>query len=164
MLRNIETDIIAARYQYNDGQIELPVKVKVHESLYVPLAKWSMLMTGNYRCVQKDGMIAIRDAVHTDIDKSKHIYDWTANLCIKLGADSSDMVPFNKYANAAQGLSQPSSAAKALERGVAAIERVDRLVKLLAEQKGMEHSEVGEIVQTVEWYLDKNQPAIASSA
>jgi len=164
MLRNIEADIIAARHPHNDDQVELPVKVKVHESLYVPLAKWSMLMTGNYRCVHKDGMIAIRDAVHTDIDKSTEIYEWTAKLCIELGADSTDMVPFDKYANAAKGLSQPSSAAKALDRGVTAIERVDRLVNLLAEQKGMEHPEVSTIVQTVDWYLDKNQPALASNA
>ncbi|MEM7259773.1 MAG: hypothetical protein AAF404_20555 [Pseudomonadota bacterium] len=156
MLRDIEADIIAARVQHNGEDTELPVKVKVHDSLYVPLAKWSMLMTGNYRCVQKDGMIAIRDAVHTDLDTSREIYDWTATVCQELGADIKDLVPFDKYANAAKGLSQPSSAAKALDRGVAAIERVDKLVHLLADQKRMKNPMVEEIVANVQWYLDKN--------
>jgi len=160
MLRTMEADIIAIRHNqghsHGDTETELPVKVKVHDSLYVPLAKWSMLMTGNYRCVQKDGMIAIRDAVHSDIDNSKEIYQWTADLCIALGADADDLVPFEKYANAAKGLSQPSSAAKALDRGVAAIERVDKLVKLLADQKAMKNPVVDDIVDTVQWYLDEN--------
>ena len=161
MLRTIEADIIASRHPHETGDIELPVKLKVHESLYVPLAKWSMLMTGNYRCVARDGMIAIRDAVHTDLEKSREIYEWTASLCVKLGADPADLVPFEKYANAAKGLSQPSSAAKALDRGVAAIERVDWIVKLLADQHNMSNTCVDEIVGNVQWYLYKNKELAA---
>ena len=157
MLRAIEADIIAVRHYIDGEEIELPVKLKVHDSLYVPLAKWSMLMTGNYRCVKRDGMVAIRDAVHNDELLSKTIYEWTAEVCIALGADSSDLVPFDKYANAAKGLSQPSSAAKALARGVPAIERVDRLVMLIAKQKGFCSPVVDEIVGNVQWYLDNNQ-------
>ena len=156
MLRRIESDILAIRYPHETGEIELPVKIKTHDSLYVPLAKWSMLMTGNYRCVQKGGMIAIRDAVHTNPEQSKAIYEWTGELCQRLGANPEDLVPFEKYANAAKGLSQPSSAAKALDRGSDAIERVDRLIKLLADQKGCSNPEVDEIVSTVQWYLDRN--------
>jgi len=163
MLRDIESDIINSRYQHNGAEVELPVKVKVHDSLYVPLAKWSMLMTGNYRCVQKNGMVAISEAVHANVDESLEIYEWTRALCIELGAESGDLVPFEKYAKAAQGLSQPSSAAKALDRGVTAIERVDRLVKLLADQKGLNHPKVDEIVDTVDWYLDRNSPSTASA-
>src|SRR4029077_15516361 len=55
MLRQMQADIEAIRYDHGDGsQIELPVKLKVHDSIFVPLAKWAMLLTGNYRCVQKD--------------------------------------------------------------------------------------------------------------
>lgn len=159
MLRAMEADILAARHRIGDeGEtIELPVKLKVHDSLYVPLAKWSMLMTGNYRCVKRDGMIAIRDAVHSNVSQSKEVYEWTAKVCIALGADESDLVPFEKYANAAKGLSQPSSAAKALARGAKAIERVDRLVQLIGEQKRLSMPLVDEIVCNVQWYLDKNQ-------
>jgi hypothetical protein len=158
MLRMMEEDIIDVRFPRAPGEAdtELPVKVKVHDSLYVPLAKWSMLMTGNYRCVQKDGMIAICDAVHGDSEESQRIYEWTATVCQELGADRNDLVPFEKYANAAKGLSQPSSAAKALAHGAPAIERVDKLVKLLADQKRMRNPVVDEIVSNVEWYLNKN--------
>lgn len=157
MLRTLEADIMAVRHQHGDTEIELPVKLKVHDSLYVPLAKWSMLMTGNYRCVRRDGMIAIRDAVHSDEEQSKSIYEWTASVCFALGADPSDLVPYEKYANAAKGLSQPSSAAKALARGVPAIERVDKLIKLVAEQKNLSDPAVDKIVGNVQWYLDNNQ-------
>src|SRR6185295_2146569 len=47
ILKRLEADVEAARY---DG-IELPVKLKVHDSVFVPLAKWAMLVAGNYRCV-----------------------------------------------------------------------------------------------------------------
>lgn len=157
MLRTMEADIMAVRHTVDGSEIELPVKLKVHDSLYVPLAKWSMLMTGNYRCVQRDGMVPICDAVHKDPEQSRAIYEWTASVCVSLGADPSDLVPFEKYANAAKGLSQPSSAAKALARGVPAIERVDKLVQLIAAQKDMNTPVVDEIVANVEWYLNNNQ-------
>src|SRR6266853_846318 len=48
ILRQLESDIEASRF---DG-IELPVKLKVHDSIFVPLAKWAMLLAGNYRLVQ----------------------------------------------------------------------------------------------------------------
>lgn len=156
ILRDIAADSASSRFLHEDNEIKLPVKIAVFDSLYVPLAKWSMLLTGNYRCVQKDGMIAIRDAVHTDIEQSKEIYEWTTRLCLELGADARDLVVFDKYAAAAKGLSQPSSAAKALARGSTAIERVDKLVKLLAESKGINSPLVDQIVGNVQWYLDKN--------
>ena len=56
ILRQLEKDIEAVRFDTGDGKIELPVKLKVHDSIFVPLAKWAMLLAGNYRCVTKDGM------------------------------------------------------------------------------------------------------------
>ena len=55
MLRDLQADIEAARFDAGGEKIELPVKLKVHDSVFVPLAKWPMLITGNYRCVTKDG-------------------------------------------------------------------------------------------------------------
>src|SRR5262249_11936868 len=43
MLRNLEAAIEEARFDTGDGSIEIPVKLKVHESMFVPLAKWPML-------------------------------------------------------------------------------------------------------------------------
>ena len=65
MLRAMAADIEAIRYDCDGAKIELPVKLKVHDSIFVPLAKWAMLLTGNYRCVQKDAARSIKDAVHT---------------------------------------------------------------------------------------------------
>jgi hypothetical protein len=112
ILRDLEQDIDAIRFDPGDGtKIELPVKLKVHESVFVPLAKWAMLLTGNYRCVQKDAARSIKEAVHTDIAASRAVYDWVRELCVRLGASPDDLVPFEKYASAAQGLVRPSSAA-----------------------------------------------------
>ena len=75
ILRRMQADIEAIRYDAGDGEIELPVKLKVHDSIFVPLAKWSMLLTGNYRCVQPDDMQSIKDAVHGDVELSHSVYD-----------------------------------------------------------------------------------------
>ncbi|MGA6928939.1 MAG: hypothetical protein WBZ35_06300, partial [Pseudolabrys sp.] len=45
ILRQLEKEIDAIRFDPGDGsKIELPVKLRVHDSLFVPLAKWSMLL------------------------------------------------------------------------------------------------------------------------
>jgi hypothetical protein len=161
MLRRMQADIEAIRYDAGDGEIELPVKLKVHDSIFVPLAKWSMLLTGNYRCVQRDGARSIRDAVHSDIEESRRVYNWVRDLCIKLGAAPDDLVPFEKYASAAQGLTRPSSAARALFAGAPNIERVDRLVQSIAAQKGMRLAAVDETVALVDARLAANRKKAA---
>jgi hypothetical protein len=160
ILRDLQTDIEAARYDPGDGsQVELPVKLKVHESVFVPLAKWAMLLTGNYRCVTAQGMRSVQEAVHTNIDKSHEIYDWVRNLCIDLGASPNDLVPFEKYAKAAEVLVRPSSAARALYGGAPAIERVDRLVQLIAKQQGKQNAVIDETVALVDAQLEQNKKA-----
>jgi hypothetical protein len=139
----------------------LPVKLKVHESVFVPLAKWSMLMTGNYRCVQKDAARSIKEAVHTDIEASRGIYDWVRDLCIQLGASPDDLVPFEKYAAAAQGLVRPSSAARALFAGAPNIERVDKLVQSIAAQRRLRNAVLDETVALVDARLEINRKAAA---
>src|SRR5579883_3329437 len=107
ILRNLENDIEAARFDPGDGPLEIPVKLKVHDSVFVPLAKWPMLIAGNYRCIRRDDMISIQEAVHSNMDRSRQIYEWVGELCIRLGAAAADLVPFEKYARAAEGLGQP---------------------------------------------------------
>src|SRR5947207_4373075 len=68
ILRSLEKDIDAVRYDTPEGKIELPVKLRVHDSIFVPLAKWSMLLAGNYRCVTKDGMRTEKEGVQRGID------------------------------------------------------------------------------------------------
>ena len=157
MLAHLQADIEAARYDDGSGPLELPVKLKVHDSVFVPLAKWAMLLPGTYRCVQPDAMRPIKEAVHSDLALSRQIYEWVNALCVKLGANPADLVPFEKYANAAQGLIRPSSAARALAAGAQNIERVDLVVKTLANQQGLHHDEIDKTVALVQSWLEKNR-------
>jgi hypothetical protein len=159
ILRRLEADIEGARLRVDEEEIEIPVKLKVHDSVFVPLAKWPMLIAGNYRCIRPNDMIPIKDAVHGDVDASRNIYEWVAKLCARLGAEAADLVPFEKYAKAAEGLAKPSSAARALFGGAEHIERVDSLVRRIARQLGL-HSEVlHEIVTLVDERLHRNRLA-----
>ena len=157
ILRNLEADIQAVRFDIGDREVELPVKLRVHDSIFVPLAKWSMLIAGNYRCVQKDGMRAIKEAVHTDIAATRLAYEWVVELCVSMGGDESDFVPFEKYANAALSLVNPSSAARALANGAPNIERVDTLVQTIAAQQGMQTDSLDETVELVDGWLETNR-------
>jgi hypothetical protein len=157
ILRRLDQQIEAARFDTPDGRIELPVKLKVHDSVFVPLAKWAMLLAGNYRCVQKDSVRSIKDTVHSDIEASRSVYNWVVDLCKSLGAIEGDLVPFEKYANAAQSLASPSSAARALAAGAPNIERTDRLVQTIAKQKGLRNAVVDETVALVDGWLERNR-------
>jgi hypothetical protein len=161
ILKRLEADIEASRFDTGSGKIELPVKLKVHDSVFVPLAKWSMLLAGNYRCVQKDSVRPIKEAVHSDIEASRSVYNWVVKLCVTLGADEKDLVPFEKYANAALSLLTPSSAARALANGAPNIERTDRLVQTIAAQKGMRSEIVDQTVSLVDGWLEKNRKKAA---
>ena len=159
MLRRLQADVEAVRYDDGKGPVDLPVKLKVHDSVFVPLAKWSMLLAGNYRCVQEKEMRAIRDAVHGDLDLSRSVYDWVNEVCREIGAAERDQVPFEKYANAAQGLTKPSSAARALLAGAKYVERADHLVQSIAGQRGMRSAVVDESVRLVDGWLSGNRSA-----
>jgi hypothetical protein len=162
ILRQLEKDIDAVRFDTPDGQIELPVKLRVHDSLFVPLAKWAMLLAGNYRCVTPDGMRTAQEAVHSDIETSRSVYNFVNDLVVKLGANPNDLVPFEKYAAAAQSLSRPASAARALNNGMPNIERADKLVQLIAKQKGLSHPAIDAQVALVDSRLEQNRKKAAA--
>jgi len=153
ILRELAEGIERSRFE----GMELPVKLKVHDSVFVPLAKWAMLLAGNYRCVQREGMVPIKQAVHGNLEESRSVYEWVVDLCVSLGASRDDMVPFDKYANAALSLGSPSSAARALAAGAPHIERVDRLVQSVAAQRGRHNPVVDEVVERVDAWLVKNR-------
>jgi hypothetical protein len=159
ILRQLERDVDAARYNPGDGEVQLPVKLRVHESIFVPLAKWAMLLTGNYRCVTPQGAIDIKDAVHRDLETSRSVYNWVVEVCEKMGASGDDLVPFEKYAAAAHDLVRPSSAARALFNGAPNIERTDRLVQLIGAQYGMHHPVVDQTVALIDERLAQNRKA-----
>jgi len=157
ILRQLQDEIEAIRYDTPEGKIQLPVKLKVYDSIFVPLAKWAMLLAGNYRCVTKDGMRTAQEAVHSDIATSRSVYNFVFDLCVKLGAKPEDLVPFEKYAEAAQSLTRPASAARALQNGAPFIERADKLVQLIARQKGMSLPAIDAQVALVDARLEANR-------
>src|SRR6478735_10889361 len=157
IMRQFQREIEAIRFDAGDAMIDLPVKLKVHDSIFVPLAKWAMLCTGNYRCVKPDAAVTIKAAVHADLAASQQIYDWVRELCLKLGASPDDLVPFEKYAAAANGLIRPSSAARALFAGAPNIERVDRLVQSIGAQQGMRNAVLDATVALVDARLELNR-------
>src|SRR5947208_2102758 len=156
ILRQLERDVEAARFDTPEGKIELPVKLKVYDSIFVPLAKWAMLLAGNYRCVTEDGMRTAQEAVHSDIETSRSVYNFVLDLCVKLGADPKDLVPFEKYAAAAQSLSLPASSSRAWQNGVPNVERADKLVQLIAKQKGLSHPAIDAQVARVDARRERN--------
>ena len=74
-----------------------------------------------------------------------------------MGAADEDLVPFEKYARAAEYLVNPSSAARAVFAGAKAIERVDYLVRRIARQLGIDSSPIDAIVALVDERVEINR-------
>ena len=157
MLTTLARDIDAVRLE----GLDVPVKLRVHDSLFVPFAKWAMLLTGNYRCVTAAGPVSIREAVHSDLALSREIYDCVVEIALRIGAQPDDLVPFDKYAAAAEKLGNPSSAARALAAGVPLIERVDRLVQIIGRQHGVAHPAIDRTVTLVDAKVERNRVTAA---
>ena len=157
LLAELEAGIDAVEVEGKD----VPVKLRVHDSLFVPFAKWSMLVTGNYRCVTAGEPVSIREAVTGDLDLSREIYGFVDSVVLKLGASPDDLVPFDKYADAAENLGNPSSAARAIAAGADAIERVDRLIRLVGRSLGLRHPALDEVVETIDRRLAENRAEAA---
>ena len=157
LLAELEAGIDAVAVEGED----VPVKLRVHDSLFVPFAKWSMLVTGNYRCVTAGEPVSIREAVTGDLDLSREIYGFVDSVVLKLGASPDDLVPFDKYADAAENLGNPSSAARAIAAGADAIERVDRLIRLVGRSLGLRHPALDEVVETIDRRLAENRAEAA---
>src|SRR6201985_3238355 len=164
IVRQLEKEIDAIRFEAADGKLELPVKLRFYDSVFVPLAKWPMLLAGNYRCITDDGMRTAKEAVHSDPEASRSIYDFVIDVCTRIGASRNDLVPFEKYAAAANDLSRPASAARALSNGALNIERADKLVQLVASQNSMRHPTLALIVGRVDRRLEANRKAKSAAA
>ena len=157
VLTALADSIDAARL---DG-LDVPVKLRVHDSLFVPFAKWAMLLAGNYRCVTAGAPISIRDAVHGDLGLSRAIYAAVEEIVLRIGGRREDLVPFDKYAAAAERLINPSSAARAIFAGAPLAERVDRLVQLIGRQYRIGHPEIDRTVALVDSMIEQNRRCAA---
>lgn len=111
----------------------VPVNFLTRSSIFTPLTKWPMLITGNCRCVREQGVspLPISEVVSRDRDQSQILYTSINNALIKVGVPVSILVPFEKYLIASARLSRPSSIALALESGATDVERIDLMVQAL---------------------------------
>ena len=157
LLEHLAVAIEDYHHPINDHLTPMPVKLRVHASLFVPLAKWAMLLTGNYRCIGEDSVRPIKDAVLTDLDTSRTIYREVVDICLGLGGNREDFVPFEKYAAAADMLANPSSVARAIDSGAPRIERVDKIVQRCATLQNRNTRWIDEIVDRVDRRLERNQ-------
>lgn len=163
MLDELAAGIADYRHRVGEEDVDLPVKLRVHDSLFVPMAKWAMLLAGNYRCVEPDKVVSIHDAVHGDLAASRAIYESVRQICLAIGATEADLVPFDKYANAALALGSPSSVARALAGGATDVERVDLLVQGVARQVGRSSAMIDQVVANVDGWLVRNRPRSAAA-
>jgi len=157
MLEQLSTDIDAFRIDAGGTLCQPRVRLRPNASNFAPLAKWPMLITGNFRCMTSGDPISIGQAVCSNEPESRDIYEWVSQVCMALGAEESALVPFNRYLAAAEGLSLPSSLARGLHAGATAVERVDKLIHSLASRHGMAHQSLDRIVADVSAILKINQ-------
>jgi hypothetical protein len=102
-------------------------------------------------------MRTAQEAVHSNLEESRSVYNFVFDLCVKLGASPTDLVPFEKYAAAAESLTRPASAARALNNGAPNIERADKLVQLIARQMGLRNPIIDATVALVDSRLEANR-------
>ena len=160
LLARIARDGDALRVEQGGALLTPQVRFVAAESRFVPLAKWPMLIAGNCRCpVPGAPPRPIRDAVWDDPEAARRIYDRVLALALALGAPAADLVPFDRYAAAARGLTLPSSFARALHGGAPAVERVDLLIARLAADRGLGDPAFDAIVAATETQLAANGAA-----
>ena len=104
------------------------MKLKVFNSLFVPLAKWSMLLTRNYRCITPHEPQPIRDAVHGDLKLSQAIYEHVVGIARHMGAEAQDQVPLANTPRRRKACSTRLRRRARWPVGAPFIERVDLLV------------------------------------
>lgn len=157
MLEAVASSVDASRV-FRDGREVTPrVRLIASKSLYVPLAKWPMLIAGNCRCVQEGAARSIKEAVWDNVVESQVIYEDVLALCRYLGAPMGDLVPFEKYSLAAKSLSLPSSLARGLHSGATAVERVDMLVAALSVEAGTSIRGLSSITNLIDVMLHANR-------
>ena len=159
LLQSLASDMSHLEVAVGSGSVRPPVALVASSSLFVPLAKWPMLIAGNCRCVLPTGMRTIAEAVLDDIEASAEIYEQVRQLTLRLGAREQDLVKFQNYADTASRLVRPSSLARAIEAGVFNVERIDRLVQNLLAAQGLAGNLVDPVVALIDRRLAQNRTA-----
>ena len=150
LLERLARDMSRLKCVHGEARVRPPVMLLAVPSLFAPLAKWPMLIAGNYRCLVPGGIRTISQAVHDDPLETRKVYDQVLTLIRQLGTPERAMVGFDEYSKAARRLVRPSSVARGLAGGARQVERVDRLVLNLLRYCGLEAGPVEEIVAAVD--------------
>jgi hypothetical protein len=159
-LESLASDFSRLKVPHRGEEIRPPVALLAQKSLFAPLAKWPMVLTGNFRCLTDQGLRTISEAVHDDLDESREIYEWVYGVARESGAAISDMVLFDDYARAAKALDRPSSVARSVMAGATAVERLDKLVGNLGRLRGLTNQKIARISEDVDRRLVSNQIAL----
>lgn len=163
MLERIARDMSHLKVQSAVGVVRPPVAMRASQSLHVPLTKWPMLIAGNCRCIFTDSIRSIADAVSSDLNESRAIYDAVTALTIRLGVRPGEIVTFDAYASAAAQLIRPSSLARALSGGSTAVERIDRLVLNLFDRSNLDRTLIAPLVERIDGLIDRNKRLTANA-
>lgn len=154
----------AVRIATPEGPAEPRIRFVAHPAARIPLAKWPMLIAGNCRCVTDGAPVPISDAVGADPAGSRAVYDAVLRLTRGLGLAPGDAVPFERYAAAARGLTAPSSLARGLAAGAAAVERIDRVVAAYAALHGVAVPGLAETAARIDRKLAENAAPASRAA
>lgn len=151
LLEQLANDIAVDR---QNGETML-ARLIAHPSVYAPLSKWPMLLTGNCRCLQPDGSIVpIGAAVNLDKASSQQAYEWSLDLVRRFGAQDEDLVPYKHYAVVSRRLTAPSSFARAVAAGKPSVERIDKMLQRAGQSFGMSLPELDRIVDQTDALID----------
>jgi hypothetical protein len=134
-----------------------PVHLLAHSSVFIPLAKWPMLLTGNYRCLTESGVRTISETVTSELEQSAKIYDSVQVLLARIGMPAKYRVTFEDYCKAARKLLRPSSVARSIDAGAKQVERTDRLVLNLLHMYGLPEEPIAGIVARTDAHLTANR-------
>jgi hypothetical protein len=161
-LLRLTQDMDSVTIERDDEQFIPRLRMIAHQSSYVPMAKWPMLMTGNFRCFRDGPPVSIASAVHENMDSSRSVYTWVTELCAHLiqnsgRLDDHPFVEFDRYCAAASALSYPSSVARGIANGATRVERVDKLIQLLGSSMGRYHPVIDAVVEDVDRRLAANR-------
>ena len=136
-------------------KLRIPVYLNIIKTKFIIMAKWPMLICGNYRCVKNDKIISIYEAVNENKESSEKIYNDVVKLCLKLGAQEKTMVPFEHYFKRTKQLDAPSSIARAIDNKKNNIERFDKLLEIISLENGVKIKNLDIIIKTIDDRLEK---------
>jgi hypothetical protein len=157
LLQRLAADMTHLEVAVGGAMVRPPVALIASSSLFVPLAKWPMLIAGNCRCVLPAGIRTIAETVLSDSAASAAVYEQVRQLTLALGAREQDLVPFAAYAKAAERLARPSSLARAIEAGASQIERIDRLIGNLLAAHGLARDLIEPVAALIDARLAQNR-------